>query len=174
MNSSAILTLLLTAGATGAFAQNGIGAKFGARDPRTCKSKKEPAKGAPTADQLKEYFICEAEKADGYSGTAQLLYLVTNVTLEVAKGRPFNMRTDSWPDIDPSQMVYPVRGSFTWWQCSVLGSIGGDPGKNCTKTEQPHASGMCFKTTFSDWHCPMSDIYNNGTTMERFPPPAGK
>ena len=174
MNSRAILTLLLTAGGTAAFAQSGIGAKFGARDPRICKSQKEPARGAPTADQLKEYFICESEKTAGDSGSAQLLYLVSNVTLEVAKGRPFNMLTDSWTDIDPSQTVYPVRGGFTGWQCSRLGSINGNPGKNCTKTEQPHASGMCFKTTFSDWHCKMLDINNDGGSMERFPPPAGK
>jgi hypothetical protein len=172
MKSRLFLVLFFAAAVTGALGQSGVGAKFGARDPRTCASRKEPAKGAPTAGQLKEYFICDVERVTN-SVSGDTLWLLTNVSVEVGKGRPFNIVTDSWPEIDPSQTVYPVRGGHTYFQCTALGKIGGDPGKNCFKYEQPHASGICYKSTFGDWHCKMSDNDATGTTMEKFPPPAG-
>ena len=79
-------------------------------------------KRAPTADQLKQYFICDNENTTGL-GNGQVLYLATNVSVEVAKGRPYSASTDATQDVDPSQTVYPIRGSFDWWQCS-----GGGPG----------------------------------------------
>ncbi len=169
-----LLAFLTLAAALPALAQPGIGAKFGSRDPQTCASQKEPARGAPTGAQLREYFICDSERVTGSASSSRLLYLVTGVNVEVAKGRPFNMATDSWSDIDTSQMVYPVRGAYTQWQCVELGKINGDRGKNCTKWEYPHASGVCYKSTFGDWHCKLYDKDSPGPGMERYPPPAGK
>jgi hypothetical protein len=156
------------------FSQAGAGAKFGARDPRTCASMKTPARGAPTGDQLKQIFICESENVSSSIASGELLHLVTDVNIEVAKGRPFQMRTDAWPDIDPSQLVYPIRGSYVMWQCVALGRINGERGKNCTKADQPHASGVCYKDTFGDWHCKFMDGNAGNPGMQRYPPPTGK
>ena len=177
MKSGLLFALLLAASASRAPAQTGVGAKFGARDPRTCASLKEPVKGAPAAEQLKRYFICGEEKVTNSIASGDSLHLVTNVTLEVARGRPFNPATDSWHDIDVTQTVYPVRGGYTYFVCSTLArtaEIGGNPAKTCFKYEQPHAVGICYKNTFGDWRCKFSDADVTGTTMELFPPPAGK
>ena len=45
-------------------AQTGVGAKFGARDPLTCASTKEPSKGAPSPEQAKQYVRCHWEKVE--------------------------------------------------------------------------------------------------------------
>ena len=162
-----VLVIALLLGVTGAFAQDnkGIGARFDAREPQSCASRKEPAKGAPTAAQAKQYFLCQAEYMQkAGSPENDQLSLRTNVIVEVGKGRPFNILTDSGCTpcnlIDPTQTVYPIRGSSTFWTCyptakAGFGAIGVTPGKNCSKGEDSGATGMCFKTTFGDWYCPM-------------------
>ena len=159
------------------FAQKGAGKPFGARDPRTSDSRKAPAKGAISAEQAKQYVIADSERVTQSFGSGMLLHLVTDVKVEVGKGRPFNMQADSfgWATdngIDPAETVYPIRGSYDSWTCGKLGTINGDPGKNCTKLPQPAAKGICFKSSFGDWHCTMTD-FNASQGMERYPPPAG-
>jgi hypothetical protein len=51
-----LMTLVLAAGV--AYAQQGIGKPFGARDPRTCASRE----AGLSAAQAKQYFICDSEK----------------------------------------------------------------------------------------------------------------
>ena len=46
-------------------AQPGSGKPYETRDPFTCKSKKDPAKGAPSSTQLKNYVLCTNEKVAG-------------------------------------------------------------------------------------------------------------
>jgi hypothetical protein len=153
-------------------AQRGVGAKFGARDPRTCATLKDPARGAITADQAKRYFICESELVARAAGGGDLLYLVSDVNIEVGKGRPFLESTDAWPNIDPAETVYPIRGSYVVWQCVPLGAINGEPGQNCSRSAEPHATGICYKDTFRDWHCEkFMDINTVGDGMKRYPPP---
>ena len=82
----------------------GPGAKYGARDPRTCSSRKAPASGSLSADQAKQYFICLSEGEGD-----DLLYVVSQVRVEVAKGRKFNHDTDGLLDGDATQTVYPYR-----------------------------------------------------------------
>ena len=147
--------------------QKGIGAKYGTRDPMTCSSKKEPAKGAPSPELATQYVICgktgEREVSD------QTLYLMQDVQVEVGNGRSFqggglsdiNMR-----DIDPSLPVYPIRGKYTLYRCTKLGMFGGDPGKNCWIYDHPEAEGACYKTTFGDWSCKMADM-SKGTNPRR-------
>lgn len=154
-----------------AYAQ-GEGAKFGARDPHTCPSRKEPAKGALSGGQAKQYFICDTEKV--WHGATTFLKLVTDVNVEIGKGRPFNRSTDGFQnsDIDASETVYPIRGSFTAWQCSPHGEWNVVPGQNCTKAENPHASGTCWKSTFGEWHCDMLDV-KGPEAIAKLPPPQG-
>jgi len=169
-----LLVLALAAAVAVADAQQGSGEPFGARDPRTCASRE----AGLFAAQAHQYFICDSEQVTQSIASGALLYLVTDITVDTGKGRPFNMQSDSFGfathhGIDPSQTVYPIRGSFTRWQCVPLGHINGEAGKNCSKLLQPQAKGICFKTTFGEWHCTMTDFDHNNPGMDRYPPPTG-
>jgi hypothetical protein len=160
---SGVAAVMLLAG-SGAVAQKGVGSRFETRDPYSCGSRKEPAKGGPSPEQAKQYFVCEDEHVvKGGTPENDQLWLDTNVTVEVGRGRPFNIGTDSGcalcTEIDPAQPVYPIRGTYTQWACGSLHpccTVGVARGANCARAENPVAKGMCFKTTFGDWHCVMS------------------
>ena len=71
-------------------------------------------------------------------------------------------------DVDPSEPVYPIRGSYLMYQCSNIAP--GHPwqsvyaaGKNCTIYDHKQAVGSCWKTTFGDWKCTMGDPNANIT-----------
>jgi hypothetical protein len=179
-----VAALTLSAGLTLTDAQQGLGKPFGARDPRTCPSRKD---GLSVA-QAKQYVICDYEKVLQPNTSTALLYLATDVTVQVGKGRPFNMRADSFGfattnGIDPSETVYPIQGSFTGWYCSPL-HLASDTGKNCSKVPQPAAKGICFKSSFSEWHCIMTDYAQSAVQcaencpgyagVQPFPPPTGQ
>ena len=64
-----IMMVLMMTGTLGlAYGQSGMGAKFGARDPFVCKSKKEPANGAPSPSQARDYVKCSSENVVGSMG----------------------------------------------------------------------------------------------------------
>jgi hypothetical protein len=148
--------------------QTGVGAKYGARDPFTCKSTKQPLQGAPSAEQAKAYLIGRFEKETG-TGTLGQLYLTENVKLEIGKGRPFE-QGDGSGDADVSELVYPIRGSFTYYRCYPINSVY-PVGQSCKKIESPNAEGFCYKTTFGDWRCSMVDIQTSKTLDGYFPAP---
>ena len=159
-----------------AHAQN-VGAKYGSRDPHTCASRKAPARGAITAAQARQYFICdnEFEKTSLMDRSKKVLQLVTGVTIEVGNGRRFDLVHDATPQnndegIDPHFEVYPIRGSFVLWGCEQTNTYGFPPGKNCSKMPQPQATGICFRSSFNEWHCNMQDFKNMQMTMH-LPPP---
>lgn len=134
-----------------------LGARYGTREPRLCGSRTEPAAGAILPAQAKQYFICEAE-AEG----ATSLVLVTNVKIEVAPGRVFNSQTDSGhAGIEPTQKVYDIRGSYTHYDCRQPSESANAFTRthNCNAFEEPAAQGLCFKSTFGDWHCVMHDMH---------------
>ena len=144
--------------------------KYGTRDARTCKDMKAPVKGAPTAALAKQYVICDIEKVSG-----PYLYLVENVRVEVGDGRPFNPNLDiNVPEINVRLPIYSIRGSLTKYQCYEvnLNFTVSAPGKNCTRYEEPKAKGDCYKTTFGDWRCTMTDLSGtNGTWFPGVSPP---
>lgn len=99
MKAQTILTLLEVLGGTGVLAhgQSGIGKTYHARDPSVCKSMNEPARGAPSASQARDYIRCANEKI---MGSGLLLY--ENVQVEVGKSRPYSAGADSGAgEIDP-------------------------------------------------------------------------
>ena len=145
--------LILFAGLPLAYAQKDSGKPYGARDPHTCASRKDPAAGALSSGQALQYLSCDMEGIDGFGHLSQ----VANVKVEVAKGRPFNINTDSIPDIDVSQLVFNIRGSLTTGYCSIVDGTVTLAGKNCMISDQPNAVGMCYKSNFGDWHCSMRD-----------------
>ena len=85
-----VLAVLTIAGTIGlAYGQAGVGKQYDTRDPFVCKSSKEPAKGAPSPSQAKNYVRCAAEKTAGCC-----IWLMENVQVEVGKSRPFSGYTD--------------------------------------------------------------------------------
>ena len=146
-------------GRTGVTATAVKGNKYGTRDARTCDDKKAPARGAISAALATKYFICEAEGVKGSE-----LYLVENVKTEVGGSRPFNPRDDvNYYNIDVRFPVYPIRGSFTMYQCVPVENDPKFPtynnvGENCSRYENRNAKGSCYKTTFGDWRCTMADF----------------
>jgi len=153
------------------FADVGMGAKYATRNPATCTSKTEPAKGAPTAEQARRYLLCgSASRVGEGEDSFHHMVLMENVKVDIGKGRPFQGGNNSdinMHDIDPRFPVYPIRGSFDMYQCSNIAA--GDPwqsiyeaGKNCDVYEEHRATGSCFKTTFGDWDCSMGDANAGG------------
>jgi hypothetical protein len=155
-------------------AQAGEGAKYGTRDPQTCASAKEPAKGAISAELARKYVICQKEEV---AHTQGFIYLLENVTVEIGKGVPLlELSRGARPtDGDPDGVVYPIRGSLKEYQCAVAsdgGALGpryNNIGKNCNVYDEPKATGTCYRTTFGDWHCSMSDL--NSRQIPNQPPP---
>jgi hypothetical protein len=129
--------------------------RFGAREPRTCDDTKAPAQGAITAALAQKYLNCQME----YISMGQL-YLVENLKVEVGGGIPYAAIRGqrSFAEIDVNHPVYPIRGSFLQYQCSdpVTEHVG-PPDTNCTTYNHPKAVGYCYKTTFGDWRCQMTD-----------------
>jgi len=100
------------------------------------------------------------------------LYLLENIKVEVGKGRPFQPSDLNFPDIDNSQPLYPIRGSYDWYVCHI-NEVGFPPGKNCSIYKEPSCTGFCYKTTFGDWNCTMVDrlAIARGPEREPVPPP---
>lgn len=164
----ATIAIIFLLGAFGSAFAQGIGAKYGSREPQTCADTKAPAKGAITAAQAAPYVICSQEGVQG-----DLLYLVENVKVTVGGGRAYNSFSDSYAtDIDTNALVYPIRGSYDKYQCHRVDAD--NAGKNCTLYRNPKAGGKCYKTTFRDWFCSMSDDSNDINNREyNLPPPGG-
>jgi hypothetical protein len=121
---------------------------FGAREPRPCPNRKFD--GPPTARQALDIVICASEKyVGGYE------YLVSNVTVQIGKGRPYSAGSDdAASDIDPSAAVYPIQGRVTSYQCNRRDAmLGQDPSRNCLRTDTEGAMGNCYKNTFGEWRC---------------------
>ena len=134
-----------------------VPAKYDARDPLVCPSKREPTQGAPSPEQARRYFLCHRERElDDFT-----LWLFEDVKVEIGKGRPYSPAIDRYRDIDPEETVYPIRGRFTHYACRVVfyGDGPSSPrnvGQNCTVTPTPNATGECYRDTFGDWQCNMS------------------
>ena len=158
-----IVAIAIALGAA-ATASAGVGSKYAARDPVTCDSTKAPASGAPSAQQALQYTKCGEEGEDSFHH----LILTSDMRVEIGKGRPFQGGGNSdinMHDVDPSQPIYPIRGSYKMYQCSNVAA--GDPwqsiytaGKNCDVYDYKAATGACYKTTFGDWKCFMTDTTN--------------
>ena len=132
------------------------GTPYGTREPETCASSKEPTKGAPSPELIKHYLRCHIEGV----GAGSNMYLLENVSVEVGKGTPF-MQLDRGQrpfDADPDGLVYPIRGSYTSYQCAVPSQIMNNFGKNCNRFENKHATGECHRSGFGDWTCNMVDL----------------
>jgi hypothetical protein len=161
---AAASVLVLVCGAALA-AQDSIGAAYGAREPARCADRKQPAQGALTAAQATQYLKCTVEGiGDGR------LFLLDEVKVELAgPGRAYDTRTDYYEGADQKQMIYPIKGSQTRYECEELSIRGMVAGQQCRKMVEANATGACFKTTAGDWACNMSDVRQ--ITTEKVAPP---
>ncbi len=146
-------------------AQESIGVAFGAREPARCETRAAPAQGALTAAQATQYLKCSVEGiGDGR------LFLLEDVKVELAgPGRAYDTRTDYYEGADQKQMIYPIKGSQTRYECEDLAIRGMEQGHNCRKMVEANATGACFKTTAGEWACNMSDVRQ--VTTEKVAPP---
>ena len=175
MNKQTMLVVLVVLCGTGvlAYGQPGAGKPYDARDPFICKSKKDPAKGAPSPGQVKDYIQCANE------GITAGLLLVENVQVEIGKSRPYSSGSDSGGgEIDPAQPVYPVRGTWDYYTCwiphpgsTVYPVYSGDKGKNCNVNKAAAFAGACYKTSFGDWSCRVRPADFSATVTANVPPP---
>jgi hypothetical protein len=158
---AAILAFLTLA--PGAFARDGSGADWGARDPTACVPLRQEQQ--PTPEQAIQLVKCRHETASASSGE---LWLMENVKLEVGAMVPFVVMYDRvvMADADTAKPTYPLRGSFTWAVCMSMhdaGIGGGDARLNCRETDVAGATGACWQTTFGDWSCVLHG-YTSGET----------
>jgi hypothetical protein len=129
-----------------------VGAKYGTREPAKCADMTKPTGRAPTNEQALQYVKCSMEKES--SGT---LYLVQDVTVQVApKGRRYNPLAPI-PNVDTNHLIFDIRGSLLLYSCNEIYASRWNAGKNCITYNQPKAQGACWKTTFGDWFCHMTD-----------------
>ena len=136
-----------------------IGAKYGAREPAKCADMTKPTRGAPSNAQALQYVTCTMERESGGN-----LYLLKDLTVQVApKGSRYNPLAPI-PNVDTAHPIFDIRGSFVLYQCEVIYSSRSNAGKNCIAYDQPKAQGACWKTTFGDWVCNMSDSHNRDRT----------
>lgn len=171
---AALAAVIAFVGATSIAQATGVGAKYASREPHTCASRTAPASGPITAAQAKQYFQCDTEKLATSSGDDMTLTLVTGLNVQVGAGRPFMMNSDNTGNnvddgIDPHFTVYPIRGSFTHYTCHTLTAFNSGVGRNCLKQEMPHATGICFMSSFKEWHCHMQDISQPMTNHQPAP-----
>ncbi len=165
----AAIAIFFILGASGAvFAQNEIGKKYNARDPRRCSEAASKTK-APTVAEAVASVICNSEHEAGI----ETLYLVEDVKVtQVGKGTPYNRNAGgNFADIDPDFLIYPIRGSFKLYQCAL--STVNPPEKSCRMYEQPNATGRCYKNGFGQWLCSMSDG-SVRDSVKVFPPGGAK
>lgn len=160
-------------GAAVAQDEKSIAERYGSRDLRTCEDTKAPTRGAITAALALKYLNCQMEYVAGGGD----LYLVENVKVEVGGGIPYAaiMGQRSLSEIDVKYPVYPIRGSLLRYQCQNRITAARLPDANCNTSNEPKATGYCYKTTFGDWRCYMNDPNANNPANVRYdvPPPKG-
>lgn len=132
---------------------------FKTRGPRTCNS----VTSVPTVAQIPALIQCESENKSAYN-----IYLVTNIKVQAGGFRKYSPTLDAYAtSIDTDAKVMPIRGSMVTWLCS---QDRDNPGANCAKVNKPQSEGKCFKTTFGDWKCGMSDTNHIDMEYHLAPP----
>lgn len=167
-----IAAIFLLAVFSSTFAQTGNGAKYGSRELTICADTKVPAKGAITAELAAKYARCTYEKADGNS-----IGLLEDLKIQVGGAVPFSRKTYPYAsDVEPTTLVYPLRGSYKNYLCDAVSDASENRGANCTVFANTKAEGVCWKTTFGDWWCAITNgggANDSGLTEYKMPPPSG-
>ena len=130
---------------------NTIGAKYGTRDPRTCASRTAPARGGPSAEQARQYVICELEQADGIYPIS--LVAIVRVQVGQVSHSPDQLNLAIPSDFDPREQVWDIRGVVTSYSCTALGSLiaSNDFARthNCSVSDLTADTGICYKNSLA-------------------------
>lgn len=119
--------------------------EYNTRAPRTCAKVTSP----PSAAQAAALVQCTM---DSLSATG--LGLIQDVKLEMGAPRPFVYYTDAGlAGVDLNAKIYPLRGSYTGYFCTLSSASLNPGGQNCLKSAVPAAQGWCWKSSFGDWSC---------------------
>ena len=163
-----LLAAIFLLGAFGSTFAQGIGAKYGSRDPRPCK-KTAAAGKVPTAAEAAASVICNGEHERGNES----LFLLEDVKVtQIGKGSPYKPGVDFNVDnLDPKFLIYPIRGSLKKYQCGKPNASDG--GKSCWLYDEQNAEGKCYKDTFGEWQCSMSDKTLRVFDYTEVAPPGG-
>lgn len=133
------------------------------RKNQTCPSRVNPKNGAISLEQAKIYFTCDYERFFGPGSHSSYRFL-ENLQLKIApKSRPTNdadLRLGYEEDIDLKQSVYPIRVSYTSYNCFAYRPGSSREGKNCI-TNDYQGIGICFRNTFGDWYCKAQGTFSN-------------
>ncbi len=161
---AAIATIFLLGASYSAFAQ-GIGAKYGSRDPITCADTKAPVKGAITAALATQYARCAAEGADRDN-----IWLLEDLKIQVGAATPYDPKYHYPADIDVKAPVYSLRGSYKRYACAPISDDKGweNRGANCTVFYNTKATGVCFKTNFGDWYCGIGGNFGGDDNLTEY------
>ncbi len=147
--------------------------RFGTRSPSTCGA---PVRSQPNVAQIKALIQCNFEKKSN-----DRINLVDVITVQAGGKRSYSQYLDSYATgIDTDAKVLPIRGSSTTYMCSPVEKLPLHPtvydhdntGKNCLVVKQPKAEGKCYKTTFGDWWCGMSQTVDPSDFLHDQPPPS--
>lgn len=132
---------------------------FKTREPRTCNS----ITSVPTVAQIPALMQCQMESKTPYNIT-----LITNIKVQAGGFRAYSSFADGYAtSIDTNAKVMPIRGSMVQWLCS---QDRDNPGANCERIVKPQAEGKCYKTTFGDWKCGMTDLSHIDMEYKLAPP----
>ena len=67
-----------------------------------------------------------------------------------------------------------IRGRYDKYQCNEIDVAakmkGRNPSDNCTIYPQPEAEGSCYRNTFGEWECSMTDIAIGLGTAQHYQP----
>ena len=123
-----------------------LGARYGTREPRTC----DRHKSSLDRDDVKELFICDAEREFGGH-----LFLVSNVAVDLVHPRNLSPGEMSGiPNVDRTEPIYNLRANYDKYQCTPIPRDRDYPNiRNCSEVKVSNASGGCYKSTSGDWHC---------------------
>ena len=118
---------------------------YNTRAPRTCAKVTNP----PSAAQAAVMVQCNM---DSLSATG--LSLIQDVKLDLGAPRAFVYYSDAGlAGVDLNAKIYPLRGSYTGYFCTLSSASLNPGGQNCLKSVVPVAQGWCWKSSFGDWAC---------------------
>ena len=161
------LATALVGSAGAAVAQAGVGARYGAHDPRACPTMEATANRPPDLATATAAAICAKEGVRFGN-----LFLLSNVSLQVGRGTPYRLLGErARPnDADVTATVYSIRGSYAMYLCSPLGGSYA-AGQTCTRSDHSRAEGWCYRNNFGTWSCDFDGGQSASPDTPNQPPP---
>jgi hypothetical protein len=144
------------------------------RTNRTCPSRVNPQRGGLSLEQARAYFICRYETFTGPLGRDGSSYdFVDDLKMQMAAARPptrADLGLGYEEDINLNQPVYPIKVSYRHTDCPARnpGNYGADKEGMCLVRDRVTGVGICFRSTFGEWHCKMRPT---GSTVQQWAKP---